>query len=74
MSEIAVKTCVSCQHFKGPVNLYMQQMQIPSRDAPTCEHPNAVSRDPIYGRAFCQTERNSKRGCGPSGKLWEQKK
>lgn len=73
MSDEEVKTCVSCSSFEGPTTLYMQQMQLPSRDSPTCKHPKAATRDPIYGRAFCQNERQSKKGCGPKGKLWEKK-
>lgn len=68
-----VRTCVTCKHFKGPESIYAQQMQLPNRDQPTCEHPKAASRDLIYGRCFCTTERNSKRGCGQKGKFWEQK-
>jgi hypothetical protein len=68
-----VRTCVSCTHFKGPENIYMQRMQLPNHDAPTCEHPQAASRDMIYGKAYCQNERNDKKGCGKQGKLWVSK-
>lgn len=73
MSEEGVRTCVSCVHFKGPDNLYMQRMQVPNQDAPTCQHPKAASRDMIYGKAYCQNERAGTKGCGKQGKLWASK-
>ena len=73
MSDSGVKACVDCQHFKGPANYYSAQMQLPNRDEPTCENPKAVTRDPIYGKAFCRNERNDKKGCGKQGKLWASK-
>lgn len=65
-----VRTCASCLHFRGPENLYVMQMT-PKPEQPTCEHPKAASRDMIYGKAYCLNERNSKKGCGQQGKLWE---
>lgn len=71
MSDIEVKTCADCKYFKGPQDYYhMQQV----RQEPQCEHPKAVSRELIYGMAICRTERNTKKGCGPQGKLWVSKK
>lgn len=72
MTDTSVRTCVSCRYFKGAENLYMAQM-MPNRDEPTCEHPQAVSRDPIYGKAFCRTERNTNKGCGKKGRLWDSR-
>lgn len=72
MTDTAVKTCVSCKHFKGPENLYAMQ-NTPGMNEPSCEHPQAASRDPIYGKALCRVERNTKKGCGTQGKLWASK-
>jgi hypothetical protein len=68
-----IRTCASCKHFKGPENLYVAHMQLPNRDSPTCEHPKAASRDMIYGKAFCVTERQTQKGCGKKGRLWDSK-
>lgn len=67
MSEPSVRTCISCVHFKGVEPTY----PVPMQQHPLCQHPKAASRDPIYGKALCQNERNNKKGCGPQGKLWE---
>lgn len=67
-----MKVCVECKHFKGADNAYMAQMQPQSQEA-ECGHPDAASRDPIYGKAFCRNERNDRKGCGSQGKLWESK-
>ena len=40
---------------------------------PECTHPNAATRDPIYGKALCGNERNFGKGCGKGGKNWEAK-
>lgn len=42
---------------------------------PECKHPQAASRDLIYGKAYCANEREMKgnKGCGKQGKLWEAK-
>lgn len=68
-----IRTCIACKHYKGPENIYVAQMQLPSRDQPQCAHPKAASRDMIYGRCFCTAERNNNKGCGKKGKFWEPK-
>ena len=72
MSEFTVKTCASCKHFRGPENLYVAQM-MNQKEEPTCEHPDAASRDMIYGKALCRVERVTNKGCGKQGKLWESR-
>lgn len=69
-----VRTCVTCKHFKGPENHYVAQMTPGPMDrSPQCAHPKAASRDMIYGKAYCTMERQSKKGCGQKGVLWESK-
>ena len=64
--------CAECKHFKGDANdAYMAQLQS-QRPAPECTHPEAKTRDPIYGKCFCQNERQMG-SCGKSGKLFEAK-
>ena len=66
---MTIKACVDCKHFKGTNPLY----GVPEQN-PECGHPKAGSRDPIYGKALCQNERNiTRKGCGREGKLWEAK-
>lgn len=72
MTEEVVKTCVSCKHFQGPQDVYTAQMTM-QKEPPLCTHPSAASRDMIYGKAFCHTERADKKGCGKQGKLWASK-
>lgn len=68
-----MKICTECKHFKGAENAYVAQMS-PMKQEAECAHPNAATRDPIYGKALCHNERNSTRkGCGQQGKLWESK-
>lgn len=71
MNETTVKTCVSCKHFGGPdAEVY----GIPRTPVgPECKHPGAVSRDMIFGKAYCQSERQTNKGCGKQGKLWVSK-
>jgi hypothetical protein len=77
MSE--VKTCVSCKHMGDqPPEPYMPhgnphgfQQQV--NRGPECRSQRAVTRDMVYGKAFCINERNSAKGCGKQGKLWEPK-
>lgn len=65
--------CAECRHFKGDGNeVYMAQLKS-EKPQPECLHPGAKTRDPIYGKCYCQTERNMGK-CGKSGKLFEAKK
>lgn len=63
--------CTDCKYFK------QEGMGIMVEADPKmalCMHPKAATRDMIYGRAFCQTERGaSGKACGRTGKLWEKK-
>ena len=68
-----VKACAACKWFKGPENAYVAQMTM-QREEAQCEHPNAASKDLIYGKTFCRTERQTSRGCGKKGKLWVSQK
>jgi hypothetical protein len=75
-----VKTCVNCKSFRGGQDA---QVYYPHADphgftrsvnnGPECGHPKAATRDLVFGKAFCLNERNSKKGCGKQGKLWEAK-
>lgn len=77
MSE--VKTCVGCKHVgDAPAEPYMPHgnphgFALQVNKGPECGHPKAVTRDLVYGKAFCINERQSKQGCGKQGKLWEPK-
>lgn len=67
-----VRACVACRHFKGlEAEPYLAHVQ--PRQQPECMNPRAATRDLIYGKAYCQQERSSKKGCGQQGKLWEAK-
>lgn len=68
-----MKACVDCKHFKSAEPIHLGHVM--SNTPPECTHPNAGTRDPIYGKALCQNERNlgGKRGCGKNGKNWEAK-
>ena len=69
-----MKACVECKHFKGAQANQAYQPHLPQREAqPECLHPEASSRDMIYGKAFCHTERTATKGCGKQGKLWQPK-
>lgn len=72
MNDAVVKTCVSCAKFGGPeAEPYPVRMQ--SDAGPECKHPEARTRDLVYGKAFCRKERNDTKGCGPKGRLWVSK-
>jgi hypothetical protein len=66
-----VRTCVTCKHSELPQWVYGS----PKPTETECKHPNAASRDLVYGRTTCQAERNmqGRKGCGPVGRLWEKK-
>lgn len=71
-----MNACIDCKHFNaGNDNQVYNPHQPYGRPEPQCGHPGATSRDVIYGRALCQSERSemNKKGCGPKGKLWEPK-
>lgn len=74
MGTEGVRTCVSCAHFKGQreAEPYLGHLQ-PKQDA-ECLHPQAVTRELIYGKALCQNERAGNKGCGKKGALWEPRK
>lgn len=64
--------CAECKHFKGDqADAYMAHLQN-NKPMPECLHPQAKTRDPIYGKCLCQNERNMGR-CGKDGKLFEAK-
>lgn len=69
-----MRACVDCKHFKtsDPIHLGYSD----NRNPPECAHPNAGTRDPIYGKALCANERGGMGGkgaCGKKGKNWEAK-
>jgi len=65
-----VNVCSECRHFSTE-QTFLQAAQIQSPGQPQCRHPEAKTREPIYGLAYCHQERQSKSGCGRGGKLWE---
>ena len=77
MSE--VKACVDCKHIgDAAAEPYMPHgnphgFAMHVNKGPECNHPNAKTRDLVYGKAFCINERNNNKGCGKKGKLWEPK-
>lgn len=68
-----MNVCSECKWFKGLENEVYNPYQMKSSPQPECLHPDAHSRDLIYGRAFCANERDDNKGCGKQGKLWEKK-
>ena len=69
-----MNACIDCKHFKGVEAEPYNPHSLPLRpNNPECGHPQAVTRDLIYGKALCQNERASNKGCGKAGKLWEPK-
>ena len=66
-----MNTCISCKHFKQEgIGIIVDSNPNPKNAM--CMHPQAVTRDPIYGNAFCQVERGAGgKACGKNGKLWE---
>lgn len=66
-----VRTCVGCKHGQVPIWMYGQ----PKPQEAECKHPEAVTRELVYGKAMCNQERNvqGSKGCGPKGRLWEAK-
>jgi hypothetical protein len=68
-----VKACATCKYFVGPQNEYTAAMTLRPEE-PRCEHPEAHTKDLIYGKTMCRNERNSKKGCGPKGRLWDSQK
>jgi hypothetical protein len=76
------RICMECKHFGGGPGA---EPYSPHADphgfvrevnkGPECKHPDAGTRDPVFGKAFCINERNatSKKSCGKQGKLWEPK-
>ena len=78
MTEI--RTCVNCKHIGGPdAEVYYPhpfQNQFGGAQVnrgPECRNEKAATLDPVYGKAYCIAERQSKKGCGKQGKLWETK-
>ena len=74
-----VRTCVSCKHFSGQEAQHYYPHPDPHglvrevNKGPECKHPGAVTRDMVFGKAFCINERNNNKGCSKQGKLWETK-
>jgi hypothetical protein len=70
-----IKACIECKYFKSaePFHMGYQPNNINYNHPPECTHPNAATRDPIYGKALCGNERNFGKGCGKGGKNWEAK-
>ena len=68
-----VRACVGCKFFKGlEAEPYLAHVQPTQK--PECTNPKAATRDLIYGKAWCQNERNDKKGCGRAGRLWEPRR
>lgn len=69
-----MKVCAECKHFeeRGPHGLARVTHKGPI-EAPRCRHPEAISRDAVYGVAYCETERAAKKGCGKEARLWVAK-
>lgn len=68
-----IRACVGCKWFKG-MEAVPYLAQHPPREQPECLNPKAMTRDVIYGKAYCHQERASKKGCGTGGRLWEARK
>lgn len=71
-----MKVCADCKYFvhNGPVG--MAAFTDPGRGPPPeCRHPEAGTRDPVFGKTLCENERNSKgrNSCGKQGRLWTPK-
>lgn len=75
MSEI--RTCVTCSHIgEQPPEAYNPHADPHGftrqvNRGPECKSPAAITRDLVFGKAFCINERNNNKGCGKKGKLWE---
>lgn len=67
-----MRACVQCKWAKNAnSNIYgLDPRNLPPLE---CLYEKAVTRDPVWGVALCQLERNSARGCGKNGKFWEKK-
>lgn len=66
-----MKVCLECKHYRGPSEPPGYGSLTVQGATATCAHPEAASRDPVWGRAHCTAERAAARGCGKSGKLWQ---
>ena len=60
-----MKVCSECRFFSSDRTLLNPQKTA------TCSHPDAATRDPVYGLCQCEIERSGTKGCGKAGKLWE---
>lgn len=74
-----IRTCVECKFCRvrdqmGGLRPF-DGRSFGGNEVLECTHPQAKSRDPLYGRAMCGNERqfSGKKGCGKEGKLWEAK-
>ena len=65
-----MKVCQECTWFVNDRTLH--DMQMNSEHRPKCGNPDAFTRDPVFGRCYCDVERASKNkgACGKEGKLW----
>ena len=64
-----MRVCIEFKWYKGvQAQPYLGPVTVESQ--PECEHPDAVTRDMVYGKCRCINERNSPKGCGKTGKLW----
>ena len=69
-----MNTCIECKYFRQDgIGIIVDSN--PSPKSAMCMHPKAMTRDVIYGNAYCQTERmaSGKSACGKAGKLWEKR-
>jgi len=69
-----MKVCQECAHFVN--DRTMTDMQLNNEHQPKCKHPDAATRDIVFGICYCRNERASKgkSGCGKEGRLWESAK
>lgn len=69
-----MKVCVECKHCGSQgAEPYLGGIAPAGRgnNGPECNHPEAASRDMVNGKAYCYQERNTNKGCGKQGKLWQ---
>ena len=75
--KLEMKICSECKHFDpgGPVG-YERALRGTAVPEAKCKHPDAQTRDMIFGQAYCAAERQSKSkdACGKEGRLWSTSK
>lgn len=68
-----MNTCIECKHCKVEGLGVVVDMN-PDPKMVLCLHPKAATREPIFGKAYCNNERGAGgKACGRSGKYWEAK-